>query len=172
VSSVIQAIDIRELNRIYGGLIYDRTQADVDHAINCMRNSIHTDQNLKGAYNFSDKNRVAAAAKYINECIRSNGRYEAGVKIKDDWNAHGIVRTADNEEVLEALRYLRALVPEASPPSVPADLDNLTYTKANTVERILYDLCGMFIRYLDIWMYCGDGFASEFDPWNWQGWDN
>ena len=171
MNNLIKAINIYELNAIANGLVFDRMQSDVDHAIDCMKNCIVSGQDLKGAYNLSDKNRVAAAAKYINECMRSIGRHEASVKIKDNWNVFDIVKETDNEEVVTALKYLKSLLPEAPTAEVPGDLENLSYIKANTVERVLYDLCGMFARYLDAWFYCGEAFASDFDPYNWQGWD-
>jgi len=165
-------IDIRELNKILNGLVFDRTQSDVDHAINHIRNGLNSEQDLKGAYNISDRNRAAQAAKHIAGCMRSNGMYDAAVKIRDNWNTLDIIRHEDNEDVLAALRYLRSLMPTAETPAVPAELDNLTYVKANIIERVLFDLCCFLARLLDSWMYFGDGFASGFDPHNWQGWDS
>ena len=168
----IKNISVYELSEILNGLVFDRTQSDVDYAVYCMRNCVHTDENLKGAYNISDKNRVAEAVKYINECSRYNGKYEARVKIRDGWNMTDIIKPEDNEEVLTALKYLKSFLPEAATPEIPDSLDNLTYAAANAVERILYELCGLYERYLDTWLYSGEAYASGFDPHNWKGWDN
>ena len=159
-------IDINQINQVLSGLIFDRTQSDVDHAIDHIIKGLNSDQNLKGAYNISDRKRVAAAAKYIAGFMRSNGMHEAAVKIKDDWNTLDIIRHEDNAEVLSALGYLRRLLPDAEAPAIPAELNSLTYEKANTVERILFDLCCFLARLTDSWMYSGDAFASDFDPHN------
>jgi hypothetical protein len=153
-------------------LVFDRTQADVNYANNCISSGVHSEQNLKGAYNICDRNRAAEAAKYIAGCLRSAGINEAAVHIKDDWNALDIVRHENNEEILTALRYLKYMLPEVQTPPVPADLTSLTYIKANDIERILFDLGGLFERLLESLMHFGDAFASGFDPFNWQGWDN
>ena len=50
-------------------LIFDRTQADVNYALDCERNGIYTDVNLRGAYNISDRNRVGEAVNFIIECL-------------------------------------------------------------------------------------------------------
>ena len=165
-------INLQELNQVLNGLIFDRTQSDADRAIYHIINGLHSEQDLKGAYNISDRNRVAAAAKYIAGCMRYNGMPDAGAKIKDNWNTADIIRHEDAEEVLAALRYLGNLLPAAEIPEIPEELENLTYIKANAIERILFDLCCFLVRLLDSWMYSGEAFASEFDPHNWQGWDN
>jgi len=169
---VIDIINIQGLKQVSDRLIIDRTQSDVDHAINHIINGLNSDQDLKGAYNISDRNRVAAASKYIAGYMKSNGMYDASVKIKDNRTVFDIIRPADNEEIPAALGYLKSLLPTAETPAIPVELDNLTYIKANNIERILFDLCGFLARMLDSWMYSGEAFASDFDPHNWQGWDN
>jgi len=169
---VINKIYTHELNQVLNGLVFDRTQSDVDHAVNHIISGMNSEQDLKGAYNISDRNRVAAAAKYIAECMKANGMYEAAVKIKDNWSVFDIIRHEDNKEVLDALGYLKNLLPDVKTPEIPAELTGLTYIKANIIERILFDLCCFLARLLDSWMYSGEAFASEFDAHNWQGWDN
>jgi len=155
-----------ELNNITGELIRDRTQADVDYALMLESNMIYAEENLKGAYNISDRNRVGGAVNYLAECLRNTGRHEVRPEIKEDWNVYDIVGPDDNKKVLEALALLKAHLPYGKTEEVPQSLDSLTYQKANTVENILFDLYGVFERLLGSWFYFGEAYASEFDGWN------
>jgi hypothetical protein len=168
---VIDIIDINELINLAGELIRDRTQYDVDYALFLERNMTYTDENLKGAYNISDRNRVGGAVNYIADCLRNTGRHEVRTKIRDDWDIYDIIKPEDNEKVLAALVYLKYHLPYDETENVPQSMDNLTYQKANTAENILFDLYGAFERLHESWFYSGEAFASEFDVWNWQGWD-
>ena len=161
-----------ELNNIAGELIRDRTQADVDYALSLELGGVYTDENLKGAYNISDRNRVGRAVNYIAECLRNTGRYEARQELREDWNIYDIVRPEDNKKVLTVLAFLKFQLPHEETEEVPQSLDNLTYQKANAVENILFDVCEVFERLLDSWFHFGEAYASEFDVWNWQGWDD
>jgi len=166
-------IDIVELNNIADGLIFDRTQADVDYALDCEINGAYTDEDLKGAYNVSDRNRVANAVNFIAGCLKDAGMFEACANvIRDGWNLFDIIYPEDNGKVLASLANLKLLLPYSGTAAVPGSLDELTYRKANAVESIAFDLYGVFLRLRDAWLYCGDGYASEWDAWNWQGWDN
>ena len=152
-------------------LIWDRTQADVDYALMQERDNIYSEENLRGAYNISDRNRVGAAVNYLNECLRNTGTYHTCGNIRENRDMLDIIGNSDNREVLASLAHLRRLLPYGGTEEVPNSLDGLTYGKANTVEHILFDLCGVLMRLWDSWLYSGDGYASDFDAFNWQGWD-
>ena len=149
---------INDLDIICGELIRDRTQADVDFALNLERDGGFTDEDLKGAYNISDRNRVGGAINYIAECLRDTGRHEVRTKVRDDWDFYDIIKPGDNQKVLAALKYLKLLLPYNQTEEVPESLDCLTYQKANAVENILFDLCGVFSRIFEAWLFCGDAF--------------
>ena len=163
---------INKLNEMLGTLIFDRAQFDVDYALDCVRNAVYNTHDLKGAYNISDRNRISNAVNYISACLVNIGMSEARLKIKNDWDYGDIIQQKDHEEILSALKHLGFLLPYFNTPAIPANLDAITYQKANAIERILFDLGGVLARLMESWLYCGDGFASDFDPWNWQGWDN
>ena len=156
-----------DLNNIAGELIRDRTQADVDYALALERGGGDSDENLKGAYNISDRNRVGETFNYMIGCLRNIGKYEARAKLKDDWNVYDIIKPEDNKKVLAALEYLKIFLPYEKTEEVPQSLDSLTYQTANTVENILFDVYGVFLRLSDAWFYCGEAFASDFDAWGW-----
>ena len=166
-------LDLIKLENILTGLIRDRTQSDVNYALECERNGVYTQENLKGAYNISDRNRVGEAVNFIIDCLKNTGIYEAYVNIvKDGWNAFDIIVHEDNQKVLTSLENLKHILPYNATQKVPDSLDSLTYQKANIIEGIIYDLYGVFSRMLDSYIYFGDGFVSDFDPFNWQGFDN
>ena len=167
----IDKIDTDEINNITGGLIYDRTQIDVDYALSLEHGGIYANEDLKGAYNVSDRNRVGGALNYITLCLRNTGNYEIRPEIKDDWDVYDIAKPGEHAKILTLLEYMKILLPYSETEEVPGSLDSLTYQKANAVENILFDLYGVLSRLLDSWFYCGEAFASEFDAWNWQGWD-
>jgi hypothetical protein len=166
------ATDIIDITDIYAAdienkaknLIFDRTQSDVDYALECERNGIYTDENLRGAYNISDRNRVGEAVNFIIGCLKGTGIYNLRDKlIKDDWNAYGIITHEDNSRVLSSLENLKRVLPYDKTAAVPESLDSLTYQKANIIENIIFDLYGVFLRLMDSWLYFGDGYLSDFD---------
>lgn len=86
----------------------------------------------KGAYNYSDLNRVERAVTEIADL--------AGLSLvtKTDWAMWDIPTTDDMTRYLNNIRSIRALIPNASAiPAVPATMNNLTYTMANNIEKIL-----------------------------------
>ena len=157
-------INMNELIEILDNLIHDRTQSDVDYALACERNGVYIEDDLKGAYNVSDRNRVGNAVNFIVDCLAHVGMYEARLNvIRDDWHEYDIARPADNGKVLSALANLKLLLPYSQTAAVPSSLDGLTHQKANAVERVIYDVYGVFVRLWQSWLFCGDGFASDFD---------
>ena len=165
--------NINKINNLINSLIFDRTQDDADYALDCVRNAVYHEHDLKGAYNISDRNRVGGAINFISDCLVNNaGLYEARVKIKDNWDYPDIIKREHHEEILYALNFLKYFLPYSKTSEVPENLNKITYQKANALEFILFDLCGVLARLFDSWLYCGDGYMSDFDQWNWQGWDN
>jgi hypothetical protein len=158
-------VAINNIKNIADEFIRDRTQADVDYALGLERDGVYTEENLKGAYNISDRNRVGRTVNYIADCLKDTGKHEVYINIKDDWAVYDIIKPEDHEKVLASLIYLKYLLPYDKTETVPQNLDSLTYQKANTVENILYDIYGVFSRLLDSWLYCGEAYASEFVDW-------
>ena len=166
-------LDLIRLENIAKNLLFDRTQSDVNYALECGRNGVYTQENLKGAYNISDRNRVGEAVNFLIECLKNIKIYEANENIiKDSRNAFDIIVYEDNQKVLKSLENLKNILPYSETTEVPESLDSLTYQKANEIENIIYDLYGVFSRVINSCMYSGEGFISDFDPFNWQGFDN
>lgn len=86
----------------------------------------------KGAYNYSDLNRVERAVEEIAEL--------AGLSLvtKTDWKMWDIPTDADMTRYLNNIRTLRGLVADVSAvPQVPTTMNKLTYTTANNIEKII-----------------------------------
>lgn len=162
--------DVNRLNGITESLIFDRTQADVDYALMLERESVHIDIDLKGAYNSSDKNRVGGAVNYIAALMQV-----FDVKSRADWTAGDIVKSPDNANIIRCLHRLARFLP-CQTIEIPDDLDRLSYQKANAVERVLFDMYGIYSRICGAVVFCGDGYPAdsqhEFDAPNTQMFDD
>ena len=86
----------------------------------------------KGAYNYSDLNRVERAVAEIADL--------GGLSLttKTDWTMWDIPTDADMSRYLNNIRAVRGLISNTSAiPEAPATMNNLTYTMANDIEKIL-----------------------------------
>lgn len=156
-------------------LIYDRTQADVDKVFT-LKNKILTSglsaltseelteymAGMKGAYNYTDMNRVGQAVAYIAERMIALpdelAAYRAEKGVDDDpiyevpYDPSTVVVAAktnwamgDTPTQALAKAYLNNLVVlrkqltlPTEAPVVPSTLDKLTYAVANDIEYLLY----------------------------------
>lgn len=156
-------------------LVYDRTQADVDRVFT-LKNKILTGgldaltveekaeymAGMKGAYNYTDMNRVGQAVAYIANRMTSIpnelAAYRAEKGVADDpiyhvpYNPSSVVVSAktnwamgDTPTQSLATAYLNDLVIlrqqlslPADAPAVPPTLDGLTFSVANDMEYLLF----------------------------------
>lgn len=125
-------------------LVTDRTQADVDRAASFQArgfaNLSEAEQaewlaGLKGAYNYSDLNRVEAAVKALADMMNIS------LVVKTDWAVTDIPLAADMQRYLDNIRALRARnTGLATTPNTPDSMAGLTYKAANEIEQILMDI--------------------------------
>lgn len=139
-------------------LIFDRRQADVDHALRLKYESVYTDENLRGAYNSSDRIRVASAVNFLSDTLRNNG-YQLIGNVKSDWKESDIVKAGDNAKLIALLRDINRVLPQISL-EIPDNLDYLSWRKANAVEHVLFDMFENYDRLADVWLWCGEGYAG------------
>lgn len=86
----------------------------------------------KGAYNYSDLNRVELA---VAEISREMG---IAVTTKTDWKPWDVPVQSDMARYLENVRMLRNVCPNRdSLPTLPDSLYSMTYATANAIETIL-----------------------------------
>ncbi len=160
---------------VIDNLIFDRTQADVDRVYE-LKNKILsgglsslTDAEkteymagLKGAYNYTDLNRVGEAVSYLAQQMKTLPQrvaaYSAArgggndvtialpydpdgiaVNPKTDWVVTDIPMQAAMETYLANLTVLRGqFTLPADAPTVPMAMRNLTFSTANDIEYLLY----------------------------------
>ena len=142
-------------------LITNRTQADVDRwatlAKKGFANMTAEEQTewlagMRGAYNSTDLNRVESAVRYLAEILN------VSVTTKTNWAVTDIPSTADMERYLENIRKLRAKNKIlATTPTVPTSMNNLTYSRANDIEKILADI----ESFTSMWGRSGEVFCGE-----------
>ena len=85
----------------------------------------------KGAYNYSDLNRVERAVAEISDLAG------LGLITKTDWKMWDIPNVSDMNRYLGNIVRIRALLSDNSVPVAPASMSNLTYSGANNIELIL-----------------------------------
>ncbi len=127
-------------------LIYDRTPVDVSHVEALtqkgwekMTLAEKTEwlAGLKGAYNYTDWNRVGEAMAYLKALYASFGYSVAAFPVTD-W-AKGDIPTADEcDSCLASLSAIRDKIKmPPGTPQVPPDMEGLEYWEANDIEKIL-----------------------------------
>lgn len=145
-------------------LITDRTSQDVEElkSILASRNTPE-DFDLakhKGAYNYTDWNRVVWTIRTIRSALNDLGFAVVLPTLQEADSTHIPTRVEGNT-LLECLRTLQEVLPSATTLSVPDTLDNLTYQKANEIEQILLDLGTTILRIEDGWFYSGELYTGE-----------
>lgn len=141
-------------------LVIDRTLADV------------LEQNAKGTYNASDLNRVESAVLSIYTKLHTiNPTIDFTVDTKTDWMSftYGVEYAIINSEQMftesEATRFLLNInnlksVVNAST-SIPTTMNNLTYTSANNIEKVLIEIDTLLDNIYTVWCYGGNTFCGE-----------
>lgn len=130
-------------------LVTDRTQADVDA------------RNAKGTYNASDLNRVGAAMDYVADRLRAAG-YEPHISLKTDWTETDWPTQQSMARYLADLAELRGQFTQAkTTPTVPKDMEGLTWRESNDIEKILEDVDVLLTNIAAGWYYSGELYAGE-----------
>lgn len=106
----------------------------------------------KGAYNYSDLNRVEQAVSEIAD------RVGIALEIKTDWTFWDIPRKADMDRFLGNISKLRDMFPIASDmPSTPTTMSHMTYITANNIETIVLAMT----EAAESALHSGDLYAGE-----------
>lgn len=86
----------------------------------------------KGAYNYSDLNRVENAVAEISE------KWGLNLETKTNWGLWDVPNQADMDRYLANVEAIRtALIGYSDFPTLPSSLNKLTFDVANTIEKIL-----------------------------------
>lgn len=124
------------------GMVYDRTQADVDA------------RDAKGFWNASDLNRVEAKMKEVADYLGLSVNYKT-------WAVGDLVYLSDVNSILSDISKLRIAWRVASDcPSVPSP-NGFDYRSANAIERILSDLDDFVISARTDFLYSDQAFSGQ-----------
>ena len=131
-------------------LIYDRTSGDVARAEGLRKKVKNRTastaemsewlSSLKGAYNYTDLNRVGDAINYLANLLNSYAYYN-NIKAKNDWKIEDKPNHEQMEKYLNDLKQLKeTFFVLQSSPQIPNDMVSLTYEEANNIEKLIYDI--------------------------------
>ena len=115
----------------------------------------------KGAYNYTDLNRVEEAVLYVAERLKGYG-YLSVLPATRSWSAEDIPNTSDFTRYFNNVATLRrAIAVWASTPNAPSGVDGFGVKEANALEQILVDVDLVLTRISQAWFYSGDLYAAE-----------
>ena len=146
-------------------MVFNRTSSDVAR-VETLRKRIKNQtatpaetlewlSSLKGAYNYTDLNRVGEAISYLSEILNKYG-YRNIVTPKTDWQLGEKPNAEQLTKYIDDLKKIRAVFPILNTtPQVPADMVSLTYEEANDIEKILYDIDVSIRNMENISVVCG-----------------
>ena len=138
-------------------LVYDRTAFDVNRMYvlaERIKAGVATADDVseyvtspRGAYSYTDMNRVGEAINYLVTEVRKAG-ISINLTAKTDWKQTDITAREQLQEYLNNVSTIRGVISvPATVPKVPTKIwasegqrDGLTYDKANAIEQILVDL--------------------------------
>ena len=138
-------------------LIYDRTQSDVEYALN------HPDSNsfLKGAYNYTDLDRIEDWTEYIAEQLNYYG-YNVNIStsiLLTTWEMESFPTKVEMERIRSNVQNLKNAFVAFT--SVPTNLERMTYQKANDLEKVLYELNTLINNMIASFYYSGEIYSGE-----------
>lgn len=151
-------------------LVRDRTQADIDRYLylNELGFDNMTDEekaewlsDLKGAYNYTDLNRVESAVQYIHDRFLEYG-YHTDVDTFNMWDISMYPTETECMRYLQNVRNLRGIVGVyESTPDTPLDMEGFTYQEANAIEQILYDIDMLITNMVSVFRYSNEFYGGE-----------
>ena len=142
--------------------IYDRTYGDVEYAM------LHPEEMSKGAYNYTDLNRVENNTRYVADDMynRNITREPINLNSKYDWNEQDIPTKEDMNRIINNVLLLQALsVDGLELQSIQAG-GQMTYQLANAIEKNLEIMRTQQLPtpdkfYLEVENGTGSGYYSE-----------
>lgn len=155
-------------------LVTDRTQADVDRvgelktkiaeggfdALTAAEQAEYM-AGMRGAYNYTDLNRVGSACAALHELFTMAGVALPGYTTpKTDWDVSDVPTAAQMGAYLAnvaAFKSAAALVQ-----TIPESMDRLDYEGANDIEKLLLDAEDAVKVLMRDWLYSGEFMSGEF----------
>ena len=151
-------------------LITDRTLADVTRAQQfrskgwnnlTVAEQAEWSAGLKGAYNYTDLNRVESAVATLRAKLAAEG-YPIELEATRVWTKADIPTVADMERYLANVRAIRkGWEVKATTPQVPGTMAGLNYEGANAIEQVLMDVEQLLENMVSAFVYSSDIFMGE-----------
>lgn len=151
-------------------LITDRSQSDVSR-ITYLNGLVFADMSdaekaewlagSKGAYNYTDLNRVGLALEYLAEALTTE-TYPVAVNVKTNWQVSDYIYLPDIEHYLSQIEVIRSVLSVwNSTPATPTTILNIT--QANDIEKILVDVEKLLNNMITAYSYriCGTFYLGE-----------
>lgn len=164
--------DIYPMRSLFDKLIYDRTLADVEHRNelkNAIQNGTATQSEiaewnkaeLKGAYNYTDLNRIGILLQYIQtEGANKGFIITYPYTIYTNYTTASLLTVSDVTKLLQNVATVKTTFAQWIATQVPSAIKN--YEQANAIESILhqvesiYEGTEMAYRYSDEFYSGGD----------------
>ena len=162
----------------YLGYIFDRTNRDVerwrelrdkgwdgmteDERQEWLFETMPTPTAAKGMYTHNDLNRVETTIENVAVQLRKLGYVVPEMTMKFDWTYEDTITKDDIDRYfsnIETLRSVRGVFP--STPKTPSTRENFNYSKANDIEKILYDIARIVENQEKSWYYTGEIISGE-----------
>ena len=114
--------------------IYDRTQADVD-----LIRLDPTNENNKGAYNYTDLNRIENNCEYVMNLLNDSGLfyYPITIQVKTDWNVKDIPHIEEINRIRKNILTLKNGMNLGEEYKEIEFSKTMDYIKANILEKDL-----------------------------------
>lgn len=138
--------------------VTDRTQADVDrikellsigYANMTARQKAEWNSGLKGAFNYTDINRIETATKMISDS------FSLGLLVKNDWANTDIPSLADMTRLLNNVKTCRNKFNLSN--ILPDSMLKLSYEQANDIEKALQAV----EIYINRYYFCSEIYCGE-----------
>ena len=154
-------------------LITDRTASDATYAKSFqgkMWSKLSAEEKaeyllgLKGAYSYTDFNRVENAVKYISELLISYG-YPNTVKVKTDWVAEDVQNFAEIQRYIDNIAELKNKYYSNVEGEMPTTSNWLTIDGANYIEKILINIEEIIGNMTQYFIHCGVSNCGQNRMW-------
>lgn len=147
-------------------LVTDRTASDNDMLVAALERvnsgtgtagdmELILNPDNKGAYNYTDFNRVGAALAYVAARLNAAGAF-LRLSPKTDWTEDDEPTASQLAYYLQMLHAVRGeLATLPTTPVAPDSMDNMTYNVANNIEQILLDVDELISKMAAAYRHCG-----------------
>lgn len=148
----------------FSTLVTDRTQADLSNLKALLaragswteadRAEFNRAQH-KGAYNYTDLNRVTEAMECLDSTFRARGYTTGYMRVKDVWYAEDVPTAVQMQQYLRNVEALRSVLADGVSTTVPLTMEGLSAEEANDIEQVLVTINDLLQRMLLTLVPCG-----------------